>query len=545
AARIWTPGATYDVTGVGYDPAGHIEAEGARRRAADDPELAALLETALVCNHARLERVGADWRMVGEPTEGALVVLAYKGWTPEPDRNAVAAETPFSSERKRMSVVAGDRAGGHVMHLKGAPEVVFDLLAEAGGGANRRPFDDAARAEAEAAYSALAAEGLRVVAIARRRAAGPHDVEEAGLTLLGLVGIIDPPRPEVRAAVAGAKAAGVRVVMITGDSPVTAEAIARGLDLGVDRVIVGADLDEMDDQALDAALAGDVLFARTSPAHKLRIVGSLQRAGRIVAMTGDGVNDAPALKQADIGVAMGIRGTDVAKDSADIVLLDDNFATIVAAIREGRRQFDNVRKFVRYLLCSNAGEVVAITINLALGGPLIFLASQILWMNLVTDGATAVALGVERSEAGQMKRPPRRPQTPVVGRAGLAAVLAFGAYTGLACLWIFHHYMPQGETLARTAAFTAMVVFEKASVFAFRSLREPNWRIGWFSNPWLLVALTATMGLQVAAVYWPPLQTLLRTTPLALGDWGLILALAAPLVVGPELFKSVRGRARA
>ncbi|RME14931.1 MAG: HAD family hydrolase, partial [Alphaproteobacteria bacterium] len=389
---------------------------------------------------------------------------------------------------------------------------------------------------------AMAGLGLRVIAFTRGEGAPGADPGAAeGLSFLGLVGLIDPPRPEVKAAVEAARRAGIRVIMVTGDGALTAQAIARQIGLAVDRPIEGAELDAMDDAALRAALEGEVLFARTTPAHKMRLVKALQARGEIVAMTGDGVNDAPALKQADIGIAMGMRGTDVARDAADLVLLDDNFATIVRAIREGRRQFENLRKFVRYLLSSNAGEVLAIVANLLMGGPLILLAPQILWMNLVTDGITAVALGAERATPGTMNRPPRAAGEGVIGRAGLAMILAFAAYTGLATLWVFGHFLAAGDAaLARTAAFTAMIFFEKFSVFAFRSFHHANFTIGWFSNRLLIGALGLSLGAQLAAVYWPPLQGLLHTVPLGLEHWAVIGLLVVPLIVVPEAVKLLR-----
>ncbi|MBC58442.1 MAG: ATPase P [Confluentimicrobium sp.] len=538
AATIWMPGKTYSVTGTGYDPAGHIARDGLRVRAEDDAALAALLETAITCNHARLFHSPDGWTMIGEPTEAALVTLAYKGWAPIPDPQDTVLEIPFSSARKRMSLIA--RSGDEtVMHVKGAPEEILGACSAVISETGPVPLDIPTRRAAEEAFERLAAEGLRVIAIARKpaTAAAEDTPDEDGLVLLGLVGLIAPPRPEVRAAIRGARLAGVRVIMITGDSPVTARAIAGQLGLDVGQCVTGPELEQKTDAELTAILADSVLFARTTPEHKFRIVQALQAQQQVVAMTGDGVNDAPALKQADIGVSMGIRGTDVAKDASDIVLLDDNFATIVRAIAEGRRQFDNVRKFVGYLLSSNAGEVVAITANLFLGGPLIFLATQILWMNLITDGVTAIALGLEKSEPGQMQRPPRRMGMPIVGRGGLMVIAAFGLYTGSASLFVFYTFLPQGEAVARTAAFTAMVVFEKMSVFAFRSLDQPCLRIGWFSNPYLLLALVAMLGAQVAAVFWPPLQILLQTAPLGAAHLGWIVALALPLVAVPEFVK--------
>jgi Ca2+-transporting ATPase len=534
--RIWMADASYDVTGSGYDPAGHIARDGARVRASQDPALADLLDTAITCSHAHLSRYGDDWVMTGAPTEGALVTLAYKGWAPLPDERNTVAERPFSSERKRMGLVVRE-ADRFRHHVKGAPEVIVDLCATIRTADGQRPVTEADRRMIQTAYEDMATKGLRVIALASRLS-GDDSLEEHDMDFLGLVGMIDPPRPEVRNAVRGARMAGIRVIMITGDSPVTALAIAEQLEMGQPRCIEGTNVDTLSESDLADLLTEDVLFARTRPEHKMRIVAALQDKGHIVAMTGDGVNDAPALKRADIGIAMGLRGTDVSKNASDLVLLDDNFATIVNAIAEGRRQFDNVRKFVRYLLSSNAGEVLAIVANLLLGGPLIFLATQILWMNLITDGLTAVALGLEKGEARQMEDPPRRRDEPILGFNGAALIVMFGVYTGTASLWIFYSLVPLGIDVARTAAFTGMVVFEKLSVFAFRSLTQPCWRIGWFSNPFLLGALTLSLLAQGLAVYWQPLQLLLQTTAIDARTWGLILLLGLPIVIVPEIVKS-------
>ncbi len=538
ATAIRTVSASYSATGTGYDPAGHIKCEGTRVRAADDSVLGQLLESALVCTHASLTNDGKGWQMIGAPTEGSLVTLAYKGWSPLPDDDNRVAESPFSSERKRMSVLAR-RGQSFRLHAKGAPETIIDLCQKVLANGGAKPLDPAMREELLAAYHQMASAGQRVIAIAIRDQDTAEDVSESNLTFVGLVGLIDPPRPEVRGAIELAKNAGIRVIMVTGDGAITAGAIAEQVGLGSLPALSGDDVDALSEEELADRLKDDVLFARARPEHKLRIVKALQSQGQIVAMTGDGVNDAPALKQADIGVSMGQRGTDVSKNASDLVLLDDNFATIVGAIAEGRRQFDNVRKFVRYLLCSNAGEVIAILVNLVLGGPLIFLATQILWMNLITDGLTAVALGLEKAEASQMSEPPRPKKEPILGQRGVGLIVLFGIYTGAASLFVFYSLLPQGTDLARTAAFAGMVVFEKASVFAFRSLTRPTWSIGWFSNPLLLAAFTISLALQVSAVYWAPLQSLLQTVPLGTEQWTLIVLLALPLVVVPEIVKSV------
>lgn len=537
ATQVWTMDRTYDVTGTGYDPAGHIAVDGARLRAADDPVLAALLQVGLYCSHAHLKHEGDHWQMTGAPTEGALITLGYKGWCDLPNERGLLAEIPFSSARKRMSVLYQSENETSVL-TKGAPERVLEVCTQVMTQTGVRPLQPADHDTISQAFQHLAEKGLRVIGLARRVAA-TQQVTEEGLTFLGLVGLIDPPRSEVRDAISLARTAGIKVIMITGDSPITAGAIANQLSLSVTRHLTGADLDKLDDAELDDLLQGEVLFARTKPEQKMRIVSALQAQGQIVAMTGDGVNDAPALKQADIGVSMGIRGTDVARDASDLVLLDDNFATIVRAIGEGRRQFANVQKFVRYLLSSNAGEVVALVVNIAIGGPLVFLATQILWMNLVTDGVTAVALGLEKSEPDQMRQRPRSKDTPILGVSGVVTILVLGTYTGLSSLWIFFHLMDLGVELARTTGFTGMVVFEKVSVFAFRSLRLPSWKIGLFSNPFLLLALTVTLGAQVLAIYWPPLQTLLHTVPMGRDEWALIAIFALPILVVPEVFKAL------
>lgn len=534
---LWIAGQHYEAVGTGYDPEGRILRDGIPVRYSDDTNLAHALDVMVGCTHANIYRDAAQWHMVGAPTEGALVTLAYKGWTPMPTGPAVA-EVPFSSARKRMSMVRWqeDRL---VQLAKGAPEQLLEACTHWRGPDGTAPLTDADRREIERVYSDMAARGLRVIALARREVATPNTPDE-DMEFIGLVGMIDPPRPEVREAIRACRSAGIRIIMVTGDSPLTAKAIAEALGLPVERTVTGVELEDTDDEALRALLKQRVLFARTTPEHKMRLIKALQAEGKIVAMTGDGVNDAPALKRADIGVAMGTRGTDVAKDAADLVLLDDNFATLERAIREGRRQFSNIQRFVRYLLSSNAGEVVAILTNLALGGPLIYLPTQILWMNLVTDGVTALALGLEPSTPGQMEKPPRPPNTGILDRAGLAMILCFGTYTGLASLYLFHMFMPHGEVVARTAAFTGMVLFEKMSVFAFRSFSLPCWRLGWFSNPKLMLALIAMIGAQIAAVYWAPLQTLLRTAPLGWEHWQVIGLLTLPLVVVPELIKSLR-----
>ncbi|ADV46127.1 HAD-IC family P-type ATPase [Nitratifractor salsuginis] len=543
--KIWTFAGAVEVTGSGYDPAGHFEAKGKRIDYKKRPDLLLLLKTGLICNHASLRKEEEGWKISGEPTEAALIVAAYKAWL-SPGEPKVISEFSFNSERKRMTVVVEEK-GQKIAYVKGAPEVLIERATHYFDGKECKPLNAKMRRAFEAAYTDLAKKGLRTLALAERVL--PPDIRldpdevEKDLTLLGIVGIIDPPRPEVPEAIRTAQRAGIRVVMITGDAPLTALAIAKEVGLEATRAITGNELKGMEDEALKAALKEGVIFARATPQDKLRIVEVLQSEGLVTAMTGDGVNDAPALKRADIGIAMGLRGTDVAKGAADMILLDDNFASIVGAVREGRRQYDNIKKFVTYLLSSNTGEVIAIFVNILLGGPLILLPVQILWMNLVTDGMTAVALGLEPAEKGIMERPPRSVNAPFLQLRGVIMILLLGTYIGGGTLWLFHHYLTSGlpeaqaVALAQTVAFTGIIILEKMNVFNYRSLRAPMPVIGFFSNPWVLAAWTLTVSAQVAAVYVPFLQKALHTVPLKLEDWLLIFEVAVPLFVVVELYK--------
>ncbi len=550
--KIWLPTGTIDVTGTGYDPEGHFEMNGHKIDYREHPDLLALLETGLICNHARVTHDGRHWVPLGDPTEAALVVAAYKAWMSPDGEGPTISEFSFNSVRKRMTVIVHGEEG-KIAYMKGAPEVVLERCTKILDGDHETALTSEDRKAFINAYKHMASEGLRTLALARREV--PEHVEldeddvERDMTLLGVVGIIDPPRPEVPHALKVATQAGIRTIMITGDAAETALAVARRIGLEVEKAVTGPELDMLDEPGLSEVLHHKVLFARTSPEHKLRIVRILQSEGHIVAMTGDGVNDAPALKQAEIGVAMGIRGTDVAKAAADMVLLDDNFASIVGAVEEGRRQYDNIQKFVRYLLSSNTGEVVAVFLNIILGGPLILLPVQILWMNLVTDGMTAVALGVEPAADDLMRQPPRGAREPILTRSAMGLILVLGTYIGLGTLWLFHHELAGNVDLnlakAQTMAFAGIVILEKANVFNFRSLREPISRIGWLSNPWLLAAWTFTVGLQVAAVYVPFLQSALHTVALGWADWALLAAVSLPIFLITEGVKVVRSRRNA
>ncbi len=553
--HIWLAAGSIQVTGTGYDPAGHFEVNGKKVDYKQRTDLLALLETGLICNHSRVEKIqqqsnDTHWHESGEPTEAALVVAAYKAWLSPSTNDKTLTEFSFNSSRKRMTVIEKQPDNSRIAYVKGAPEVIIERCSHIQDGNKIRPLTESDHLSFSHAYMQMAKEGLRTLALAKRTLpdtiALDEDQVETDLTLLGVVGIIDPPRKEVPQAIKTARHAGIRVVMITGDAAATALAIAKRIGLPATQAISGSDLNTLDDTHLKTLLASDVVFARTTPEHKLRIVSLLQAQDNIVAMTGDGVNDSPALKKADIGIAMGLRGTDVAKGAADMVLTDDNFASIIGAVEEGRRQYENIQKFVRYLLSSNTGEVIAIFVNILLGGPLILLPVQILWMNLVTDGMTAVALGLEPVEKGVMNRPPRAAHEPVLDRGGMLMILFLGGYIGSATLWVFHYYLTtageQSLAIAHTMAFTAIILLEKMNVFNFRSLRAPISVIGLFSNPWVIAAWLFTVGLQVAAVYTPFLQNALHTVPLGWYDWGVILLLASPIFILTEMYKQFRWR---
>ncbi len=545
--KIWLPSREIEVTGSGYEPAGHFEAGGERVDYKNDKDLLMLLKSALICNHAKVQKMNADWEVIGEPTEAALIVCAYKAQLYRDENDTIVSEFPFNSSRKRMSVIVHEK-DTLIAYVKGAPEVILEKSTHVFKEGSILPIDELYKQELEAAYKAMAKNGLRTLAIAFRTLSLETTLSEESvensLVLLGFVGIIDPPHEKVPEAIHMAKTAGINIIMITGDNPDTALAIANNIGLEVDRAITPIELSEMDDETLGRALHEKILFARARPEDKLRIVNTLKARDEVVAMTGDGVNDAPALKEADIGIAMGRKGTDVAKSASDIVLVDDNFASIINAVKEGRREYDNIKKFVQYLMASNSGEVIVIFLNILYGGPLVLIPVQILWMNLITDGMTAIALGVEPAEKGIMKRPPREVHEPILDREGIIMIAVLGTYVGLVTLWLFHHYLSKdsqnGMLLAQTVAFTGIIILEKMIVLNFRSPREPINVIGFFTNKWLLLAIAFTLVLQACAVYVPFLQNALHTTAMGWKDWGVIVLVSVPIFILTELYKWIR-----
>ena len=544
--RVKTPGAEVTVTGTGYAPEGEFLLDGRAIDPGDYPGLRQFLRAVLLCNHATIARDGAGgWRIFGTPTEGALVVAAAKAGLSREDAPEAVDEFSFDSTRKRMTIIYRED-DGDVAYVKGAPEV---LLARSSGvlvDGSVVALTDDLRETIREDIAGYASGGLRVLGAAYRPLPADlprtADAVEEDLIFLGFAGILDPPRPEAAEAIRLCRSAGIDVIMITGDNPLTAYAIAEDLGLPSEGALTGTDLEALTDDELEARLRVTKVLSRVTAAHKLRVIDILSRKRAVIAMTGDGVNDAPALKKASSGIAMGIKGTDVAKESSDMVLVDDNFASIVAGVEEGRREYDNIARFTRYLLSSNVGEIVAIVGGLLLGLPLILIPVQILWINLITDGLTALALGLEPAEKDVMQQRPRDPGEPILTRAAFTIILALGALLGLLTLYVFSGLYHIDLDRARTMAFSGLIVFELYNVLNFRSFRFPLHRIGFFSNPALLYAILGSLALQVLVVYVPVFQDFLGTAPLTLADWGLIALLGLPVLLAGEVYKILRSR---
>jgi Ca2+-transporting ATPase len=577
---VVTASGRVSLSGTGYAPVGEVSQDRGGAIADDkqgviDGALRTELERALAvadrANNAVLQEREGRWTVQGDPTEGALVVAARKAGLETETLEARferVGEVPFSSERKLMTTVHTDaeRQERLLVFTKGAPDVLLARCSHELMGEETRPLSDDRREEILKNNEELAREALRTLGVAFRSL--PADAFESDevderveqdLVFAGLIGMIDPPRAEAREAVARAKTAGIRPMMITGDHPVTAAVIAAELGITSDgRAVTGAEIEKMpDDDARVQTVREISVYARVNPEHKLRIVKALQREGAIVAMTGDGVNDAPALKTADIGVAMGITGTDVSKEAADIVLADDNFATIVAAVEEGRAIFSNIRKFLRYLLSSNIGEVMTMFFGVLLadaiglkaeggsGVVLPLLATQILWINLVTDGAPALALGVDPADAGIMNKPPRPRDEGVITRRMWAGIFFVGAVMAAGTLLVLDTSLPGGliegsgnMRYAQTMAFTTLMMFQLFNVFNARS-DERSAFSGLFKNHWLWGAICLSLALHVAVIYIPFLQQAFSTVSLSAGDWLRCAAAASSVLWLRELSKVI------
>ncbi len=537
ARAAWFQGRRLRITGEGYTGDGAITAEDG----AALPDLAPLLHPAALANDSRIR----DGQLIGDPTEGALLAFAAKGGI---DAEALAAhrpriaEIPFDSAHKFMA--SFHHEGEHVrMYLKGAPDVLLERSAAWLAPEGVAAMDAAARAAFAAENERLAAQALRVLAVAEKTLpardfdpAGDLMAHAEGLTLVGLAGIIDPPRPEAKDAIALCQRAGIRVRMITGDHRITAAAIARELGL-TGEVVEGRELDAWDEAELARRIEVIGVFARVTPEHKLRIVSALKARGEIVAMTGDGVNDAPALKSADIGVAMGITGTEVTKEAATMVLTDDNFATIVRAVKEGRAIYDNIVKFVRFQLSTNMGAIQTVLGASLLGWSTPFTAIQILWINIIMDGPPAMSLGVEPARPGVMDEPPRAPDARILTRRRLGRLLLYGFTMAAGTLGLFYYAQPMGEAYALTLAFTTFVLFQFFNVFNARAEHGSAFNRQFFANRWLWLSLASVLALQALVVHWAPAQAVFRTTDLTFTDWGLAALTASSVLLLDEARK--------
>ncbi len=544
--RVRTPDTEVAVTGAGYAPAGEFLREGSPIDPLADRGLRLFLRTVLLCNHATLSGGGEEgWRIFGTPTEGALVVAAAKAGLSREGIPEAAKEFSFNSTRKRMTIVYPE-GEGDVAYVKGAPEILLARSSRLLLGGSAVPLTQDRREALLREIEEYASQGLRVLGAACRPL--PAGIEwtagtvEEDLIFLGFAGIVDPPRPEAAEAIRLCRSAGIDVIMITGDNPLTAYAIARALGLSSEGALTGADLEALDDDELARRLRTTKVLSRVTAEHKLRVIDLLSRERAITAMTGDGVNDAPALKKASIGIAMGIKGTDAARESSDMVLVDDNFASIVAGVEEGRREYDNIARFTRYLLSSNVGELVAIVGGLLLGLPLILIPVQILWINLITDGLTALALGFEPAERDVMQRRPRDPGESILTRNAYLVILVLGLWLGILTIYAFSGLYEVDIDRARTMAFSGLIIFELYNVLNFRSFRFPLYRIGFFTNPTLVLAILGSLAIQVLVVYVPVLQVFLGTAPLTLADWGLLALLGLPVLLAGEAYKALRLR---
>jgi Ca2+-transporting ATPase len=558
AKKIFADKKTIEITGVGYEPTGRFEQAGTPIDLKDSKTFTQLFYAAVLCNDSRLRRHqingGYRWEIQGDPTEGALIVAATKAGYEEDvleEKMRRIDEIPFNSKVRYMVTFNRTSSTEVTAYCKGAPEAILKMCTKIIENGNEKELTQQAKDEILKNNYEMANEALRVLAFAYKTIKN-EDLEaikekiqkgQPELIFIGLIGMIDPPRAEAKQAVELCEKAGIKVIMATGDHKLTAQAIAK--ELGImkadSKVFTGSELDEIDDSKLDSLINEIAVFARVSPAHKYRIVESLRRKGHIVAMTGDGVNDAPGLKAAEIGIAMGITGTDVAKETADMVLTDDNFASIVNAIEEGRVIFDNIRKVVKYLISTNTGEVVTILAALILlaGAPLILAPVQILWINLVTDGLLVIPLALEAKEGDVMYKPPRKSEEKTINRDIVLNVIYVSAFMAIGTIAIFSFNI-QNAIHAQTLAFATMTFFQVFNSLNCRSQTKSSFKLGIFTNRYLLLAIIASVMLQIAAISIPALQTALGTTVLSLQDWLIVVLISSSVLIADEVRKTVR-----
>ena len=534
--KIFAAGQSFKISGAGYSPFGEFSVNGSGS-ITPTTGLQKLLIAATLASDTRLVAPGenesdGEWNIKGDPTEGALVVAAAKAGLQKESLDSEyprVQEIPFSSETKRMTTLHQTN-GSLTAYAKGAPEMILESCDWQLTPDGVKPLDDLGRKHALAMAHEMAGEALRVLAISSKPGV-TLETAQTGMTFLGLAGMIDPPRPEAKNAIAICEQAGIRPVMITGDHPVTAEAVARELGLlKTGRVVTGAEMEAMSDEQFKREVETIEVYARVSPAHKLRVVTALQANGHIAAMTGDGVNDAPALKKADIGIAMGITGTDVTKEAAAMTLTDDNFASIVAAVEEGRGVFGNIKKYLMYLLSSNIGEIGLMAGSALLGLPLPLTAVQILYVNLATDGLPALALSVDPSEKDLMKRKPRNPRTGIFTRPVVTLMVLGGLWSTLVNLGLFTWALNSGRGVAEamTMTFVSLVLIQFFKAYNFRSDRHSVLHRP-FANKWLNWAILWEMALLILIIYIPFLHDAFGTYYLTLTDWLIILGLSVTI----------------
>jgi Ca2+-transporting ATPase len=537
---------TIDVQGSGYNPEGSFLENGV----SVDPQsedLVRLLSIGVLCNNSDIEKANGCWRVVGDPTEGAIIVAAQKAGILESIRKGATrvSEYPFDSDRKRMTVLDDLLGRGLAVSMKGAPEVVLSRCSSIVHAGGVRPLTEEDKKNILQKADDMAGHALRVLAFAGKmqdgNASQQMDDMESDLLFVGLAGMMDPPRKEVFEAISVSKRAGIRTVMITGDHRLTARAIGRELDIGNGEVLQGAELDKMDERELNERIESVSIFARVTAEHKVRIVESLKKRGNIVAMTGDGVNDAPALRAADIGIAMGRTGTEVTKEASDMVIADDNFATIVGAIEEGRRIYDNIRKGSSYLLAVSFAELATIFIALALGYPIPLLAAQILWINVVAEEFPAIGLALEPAHEQIMKKKPRDPKESMpspslmIYTLGIAAAIVAGTLS----LYVLSLDMGQDISYARTMAFVGLGFFTVYNAYSSRSLDESILRMNPLGNRTLLVGIAGSIFSILAVVYIPFMQSVFQTQSLTAESWVMVLGMGALVILVAEVLKRV------
>ncbi len=545
--KIFSNGKVIDVTGVGYEPKGEFKR--AERKVEPDEQLRMLLRICTLCGDANLVREKEGWNVRGEATEGALVVAAAKAGLKKDDLNNKFPrmdEVPFTSERKRMTTTHLIQ-DCRVAYSKGAVEVLLRSCNRILKNGEEKELTERERKEVLFVEKELAKEALRVLGFAYKNLTSEDDDPEQDMVFVGLAGMMDPPRKEAKDAIKRCEAAGIKTVMITGDHKLTAISVARELGMlkkGV--ALEGIELERMSDDEFEKIVEHVEVYARVSPEHKLRIVKALKKKGHIIAMTGDGINDAPALKSADIGIAMGITGTDVTKEAADMVLTDDNFASIVDAVEAGRGIFGNVKKYLMYLLSSNLGEILLMAVGVMIGLPLPLVAIQILWVNLATDGLPAIALSVDPSEPGLMKEKPREPKESIFTRPVVLLMVTGGVWSAFINLAMFFWLCPPGVCpapamgdgdpqviMARSMVFVTLILIQFFKAFNYRSDRHSIFKMGFFANKWLLMAILWEILLVLFIVYLPFLQGPFSTHALSIVDWAIVIL--AALTIFPVL----------